>query len=96
MRELFQVIDGAPDIAPAHKRCLLGDLNRAFELVPSLSQARPNGRVVGPLLRRLHPLTAKVTLKRIQNIRASVRTALKIGYRTFPGAQHHTRELTWF
>ena len=88
--DLCQCIEGLKTLAPEHRAVILADVKRAFQLAPQLLHARPNGRVVGPILRRLHPIATGLSEKRLANIRASVRMALKIGYGAYPGAQHRT------
>ena len=90
MNELIRLVQTMPDLLPTHIDPIVADVRRAMELIPALATARPNGRVIAPLLKRLHPVNTDLSQKRISNIRASVRRLLKIGYRLHPGAQHRT------
>jgi integrase len=90
MEELAALIATTTIITPEHRATMCANLNRTFELLPALRQARPNGRVIGPLLSRLHPVTTGLSLSRLGSLKGSVKSALKIGYNMFPGAQHRT------
>ncbi len=86
MRALRDAIAQARDIPPEKLRAIVADLDRFLELSPASAAVRPHGACLRPLFGKLHPATTGLSPKRIANIIAHVRAALKWSYATWPRA----------
>lgn len=86
MRALRDAIAQARDIPPEKLRAIVADLDRFLELSPAAAAVRPHGACLRPLFGKLHPATTGLSPKRIANIIAHVRAALKWSYATWPRA----------
>jgi hypothetical protein len=77
MGDLCSIIPTTIAISGGLRIRLCRDLKRVFELDPVIRSLRPLARSVEPRLRRLHPTNTGLSQKRLDNIKASVRRAIR-------------------
>ena len=82
--ELCDRIAAANDLSVRRRTEISGDLRRACVLIPDLAPSRADGRVCTPKLSALTVVKTGLTIKRIQNIRASIKAAFRWNAKMFP------------
>ena len=84
VEDLCDRIATADDLPEGRRLEISRDLRRACKLVPELAQSRADGRVCTPKLVHLTVAKTGLTIKRIQNIRASIKAAFRWNAKAFP------------
>ncbi len=87
--DLAKAIAADLGITEAIRSRVVRDLERLFRIDPTYRFARPLGIVVEPMLARLHPTRTDLSQKRLDNIKASVRLAIRHHHKVQPGATGH-------